>query len=326
MYRHERREQIVRLLDQRGSATVEQLAERFGVGVDSIRKDLQALAKAGRCERYYGGARRVGGPTSTEAGGADGGAGGAAEPGRDADGAGQPGGAAAHDLLGDALTQDAIHAMADAVTAREAQRGGWPWTHAAAAADEVASDDLVARAGRMAVARRALVEIHDGDTVFLDNSRTNALLAQLIATSGMHVIVTTNMPAVAQTLRGVPDVTVIKADSYLNVELGGPVGTSSVSLLAPLLFSKAFIGTSGVDVSNNAVTSNSIDTGEIKEHVIHNASYRFLLADASKFGAAGAFRFASITDFSAVITDTTDPAVLVALQRRGVPTLRSVPV
>lgn len=322
MYRHERREQIVRLLDQRGSATVEQLATRFGVGVDSIRKDLQALAKAGRCERYYGGARRVGGPASSGVGGAG------EEPAtEDALGTGggttvQPAGTGAQG----ALTQDAIHAMADAVTAREAQRGGWPWTHAAAATDGASSDDLVARAGRMAVARRALVEIHDGDTVFLDNSRTNALLAQLIATSGMHVIVTTNMPAVARTLHGVPDVTVIKADSYLNVELGGPVGTSSVSLLAPLLFSKAFIGTSGVDVSNNAVTSNSIDTGEIKEHVIHNASYRFLLADASKFKAAGAFRFASITDFSAVITDTTDQSVLVALQRRGVPALRSVPV
>ena len=41
---------------------VDELARRFGVSVDSIRKDLQQIVREGRCERYYGGARRVDAP------------------------------------------------------------------------------------------------------------------------------------------------------------------------------------------------------------------------------------------------------------------------
>lgn len=60
MFRGERRAKILDLLDQYGRVEVDDLASRFGVGVDSIRKDLQALAKEGKCNRVYGGATRIG--------------------------------------------------------------------------------------------------------------------------------------------------------------------------------------------------------------------------------------------------------------------------
>ena len=55
--------------------------------------------------------------------------------------------------------------------------------------------------------------------------------------------------------------------------------------------------------------------------VLKNASYRFLLADSEKFRIHSGYRWASITDFTAIITDSTDPEVLRAIQATGTPVL-----
>ncbi|UIJ46969.1 DeoR/GlpR family DNA-binding transcription regulator [Sphingomonas cannabina] len=52
----ERRQQISALVRERGSVQVAPLAARFGVSVQTIRKDLHFLEKRGVAERSYGGA------------------------------------------------------------------------------------------------------------------------------------------------------------------------------------------------------------------------------------------------------------------------------
>lgn len=52
----ERRQQISTLVKERGSVQVAPLAERFGVSMQTIRKDLRFLAMRGVMERSYGGA------------------------------------------------------------------------------------------------------------------------------------------------------------------------------------------------------------------------------------------------------------------------------
>jgi DeoR family transcriptional regulator, aga operon transcriptional repressor len=52
----ERRQQISALVRERGSVQVAPLAERFGVSMQTIRKDLHYLAARGVAERAYGGA------------------------------------------------------------------------------------------------------------------------------------------------------------------------------------------------------------------------------------------------------------------------------
>ena len=55
--------------------------------------------------------------------------------------------------------------------------------------------------------------------------------------------------------------------------------------------------------------------------MLKNASYRFLLADHEKFSIHSGYRWASISDFTAVITDSTDPNVLRAIAATGTPVL-----
>ena len=172
-----------------------------------------------------------------------------------------------------------------------------------------------------AVATRAYVEINDGDSVFLDASRTNLFLADLIAKGDKRCIVTTNMIGVLERLSSNPRITALGTGGYLNMELNGFTGSATVSLLEPLLFAKAFIGCCGIDLKSSAVMSFGMDDGIVRQRAVQNASYKFLLANSMKFGIRGGYRFASITDFSAVITNTTDPAIISQISRMRTPVL-----
>lgn len=59
----ERRQQISAMVKARGSVQVAPLAERFGVSMQTIRKDLHFLAERGVMERSYGGAIAAGAVT-----------------------------------------------------------------------------------------------------------------------------------------------------------------------------------------------------------------------------------------------------------------------
>ena len=54
-----RQESIVEQVNQEGSVLVKELAKKFAVTEDSIRKDLTALQKKGLLKKTYGGAVRI---------------------------------------------------------------------------------------------------------------------------------------------------------------------------------------------------------------------------------------------------------------------------
>lgn len=263
MFPKERRKEILEIVNATGFATVEDLSKRFGVSVDSIRKDLKSLQREGKIKREYGGALKI----ETEE---------------------QP-----EPEVTPSPTLESI----------------------------VAESEAQAEEGRKAVAKRAWLEINDGDAIFLGVSRTNLHLADLIAAGDKRLIVTTNMIDVLTRVSGNPKVTALATGGYLNVLSNGFTGPAAISLLEPLLFSKAFLGTCGIDLNTSAVLATTTDDGNVDDRVLKNASYRFLLADSEKFRIHSGYRWASITDFTAIITDSTDPEVLRAIQATGTPAL-----
>lgn len=59
MLPEERQNMIVKIVNETGSASVKELALRFAVTEDSIRKDLSTLGKKGLVRKTYGGALKV---------------------------------------------------------------------------------------------------------------------------------------------------------------------------------------------------------------------------------------------------------------------------
>ena len=70
-----------------------------------------------------------------------------------------------------------------------------------------------------------------------------------------------------------------------------------------------------------AIVLGSVRPGRVGEQVLKNASHCFLLADEGKFAIHGGYRYASVSDFSAIITDSTNRDVLAAIASTGTPVL-----
>lgn len=262
MFPKERRRAMAAYIDAEGHATVEELAQRFSVSVDSIRKDLKVLAAEGLCRREYGGATRIDRP----------------EP--------EPASEAA--LLHGAL--------------------------------DLAEEDSAEHSCR-AVAARAYMEIADGDAIFLDVSKTCLYIAELLAAGDKRCIVTTNMIDIPTVLAKNPKVTALATGGYLSPDMRGFTGPTTISLLEPLLFERAFVSCSSISLQKHAVMADVMDDGLVKQRAIENATYRFLLAEDWKFSNRAGYRFASIGDFTAVVTNESDVAVLGQIASMGIPTL-----
>ncbi|MBJ3791813.1 DeoR/GlpR transcriptional regulator, partial [Bacillus sp. OA1] len=56
MFTEERREKILELLNTDGRVIAKDLAERFDMSIDSIRRDLSIMEKDGLLKRTHGGA------------------------------------------------------------------------------------------------------------------------------------------------------------------------------------------------------------------------------------------------------------------------------
>lgn len=56
MFANERRDIILRILNEHRSVTVAELTERFGVSIETVRRDLDYLEKAQKLQRVHGGA------------------------------------------------------------------------------------------------------------------------------------------------------------------------------------------------------------------------------------------------------------------------------
>ncbi|MCH3942187.1 MAG: DeoR/GlpR family DNA-binding transcription regulator [Atopobiaceae bacterium] len=247
MFHKERHDQIVHYVQERGRASVSELAERFDVTEDCIRKDLKQLDGQGSLERVYGGAISV-----------------------------------------SAAPERSVYKRMNVNTAEKA-----------------------------AIAQKAYEQIREGETIFLDISTTNVILAGLLAKGQKRCIVMSNMIDVLNELATNPALTVICTGGNVNLEANGYVGALTVSTLERVRFDRAFLGAVGVDLESGEVTTFDVDDGLVKECVIGNSRKRYLVVDAHKLRSRGNYQFAQLADFDAVITDSPSAATRKALKARG---------
>jgi DeoR family fructose operon transcriptional repressor len=96
--------------------------------------------------------------------------------------------------------------------------------------------------------------------------------------------------------------------------LGGQVRSTSLSTTGNLAVEElqnfhaqvAFIGVNGIS-DEAGMTTADIGEAAVKRAMIANAAERILLADHSKFESAFAAKFATVSDFDRLITDSETP-------------------
>lgn len=152
---------------------------------------------------------------------------------------------------------------------------------------------------KTAIARYAATMVHDGDFVFIDAGTTTYRLIDFLTNKNATYI--TNGIAHSRKL--------IQRGFETHI-LGGKikpfteaiVGTTAVSLIHRLNFTKAFVGTNGIDL-NLGFTTPELDEGAVKEAVVNKAYLTFILADNSKFRRVFPVSFADIRK-GCIITDS----------------------
>lgn len=142
--------------------------------------------------------------------------------------------------------------------------------------------------------------VQSGETVFIENGSSNALLARTLAEQ--------------------KDVTIITVSSYIAhllketrcevILLGGIYQKKSESMVGPLTrqfieqvhFSKAFIGIDGWQ-AETGFTGRDMMRADVVNAVLAKKSDAIVLTDSSKFGAVHPYMLGPMAQFTRVITD-----------------------
>lgn len=167
------------------------------------------------------------------------------------------------------------------------------------------SDDVETRMMNNYPVKRQLAEfaaslVNDGETVFIENGSSNALLARTLAEQKKVTLITVSS-YIAHLL---------KETSCEVILLGGIYQKKSESMVGPLTrqyiqqvhFSKAFIGIDGWQ-PETGFTGRDMMRADVVNAVLEKGSEAIILTDSSKFGAVHPYTLGPANHFSRVITD-----------------------
>lgn len=180
---------------------------------------------------------------------------------------------------------------------------------------EVMSRKQVNVQGKRIIAQKAFDQIKDGETIFLDISTTNITLANMLVETNKRVTVVSNMLEVIKLLACPGNTTLIAAGGAFNNTYDGFVGVATIDVLSKYIFDRSFIGTVGIDVFDNCISSYYTDDGYTKSQAMKYSKKNYMLAEERKFHADGNYKFAQIDDLDALIYDIEpNSEILQALQ------------
>lgn len=154
------------------------------------------------------------------------------------------------------------------------------------------------------ISKKAFDVIEDGDVVFLETSSINYYLAKLIADSNKNITLITNMSIIPPLFNENKTVDIVCIGGIYDKKSGGVLGSEVIKSISKYIFNKGFIGSSGVNLITNSVGTVTLEDGNVKECIVSNSKEVFLLVEKEKFNVDGAYNFAHVEAFDAIITDS----------------------
>lgn len=167
------------------------------------------------------------------------------------------------------------------------------------------------------IAKKAFDVINDFDTIFLDISSTNYILAKLLSKSNKNITIITNMVEISSLFNNPnSDIELICIGGLYNKKLGGVTGSEAISSISKHRFNKSFMGICGINISNRSIYNFDLEEGNTKNAIISSSKEVYLLLQNEKFDLDGAYKFASLEKADFIITESTpNPEILESLQK-----------
>jgi DeoR family fructose operon transcriptional repressor len=175
------------------------------------------------------------------------------------------------------------------------------------------------REAKQAIARIALNQIEDSDTILLDTGTTIRELAHILhERKGLTVV--TNDLTIVDILEEFPTISVVLIGGVVRKGFHCTLGIHGEFGWAGLTVDKGFFGTNGFSLEAGATTPD-LGQSDIKQRMIEMAQKVYLLFDHTKIGRVCFSRFADIADIDTLITDRLDPHLRAELEEGDVSVL-----
>jgi len=167
------------------------------------------------------------------------------------------------------------------------------------------SGSRVAEKHRIAAA--AVEQLDDAETVYLDEGYTPQLIAEQLAMVQRPLTVVTSSLTSAGLLALSSQHTVIILGGRVRGRTLASVDHWATSMLAELVIDLAVLGANGISREHGLTTPDPA-VAAVKRTAAHSARRRLFVGVHTKFGVTSFCRFADVSEFEALITDTALPA------------------
>lgn len=169
------------------------------------------------------------------------------------------------------------------------------------------------------IAKKAVEMIQEKETVFLDISTTNIELAKEISALKKEITVVTNMLDILEILMLNKRITLIGTGGTMHSEVNGFMGIATAQAIKNYSFDKAFLGTTGIAMTDGAITTLGAEDGLTKKAVIESSRHTYIVMESEKFHYNDSYKYAHFDDISGIITDVVpDKSIVDALKAADV--------
>lgn len=155
---------------------------------------------------------------------------------------------------------------------------------------------------KMAIARKAVTFIQNGDTIILDSGSTTTEIAKLL-TGFQNLTVITNALNIALILGAYPNINLVVTGGEFKAPTLSLTGQKAADFFQNLNVDKLFLATAGITLKSG-LTYPSISDICVKRAMIESANDVYLVADSTKIGINSFASLGALSLINLLITDS----------------------
>ncbi len=172
---------------------------------------------------------------------------------------------------------------------------------------------------KIIIAKKAADLIKDHETIFLDISTTNIKLAEILVETRKRLVVVSNMIDILQILAKSSTITPIGTGGTMYRTVNGFMGAATIEVIKQYSFDRAFIGSCGVDMVDQSITTLGVEDGLTKKAALQSSRHKYVVMERDKFYFNDSYKFAHFDDINGIITDETpDQSTMNVLDSAGI--------
>lgn len=153
------------------------------------------------------------------------------------------------------------------------------------------------------IAQKAVNFIREGDSISLNDSSTNLLLAKEVKKQVKNLTVITNSLLIASELSDMDNYTVVLAGGFLDNKEKAFFGTMTEKVISEFIVDKSFVSVGSVSLKND-LTDFPLKEVAIQQMLMKYSKEIIILANSQKFETTALIKVGELKNVKRIITDS----------------------